>query len=155
SCANITKSNNGTNAIPDRTRDKTLLPDLFRRMKPLVGKRIDDLWVAYQLGKPDDKQAIEEVLTILAVKRLGIAIGDEKIVLEPPRPEVISGGEYTIGTITYPGLPAYPFTIHRNDLLRHMFLLGPSGTGKSTLIIGLLRQFLRDDLCFWSIDWKR
>ena len=132
-----------------------MLPDVFKRLKPLYGKRIDDLWIAYQLGTPEDKLAIDEVLTILAVKRLGIAVGDEKIILEPPPASVITTGEYTIGTISYPGLAPYPFTVHRNDLLRHVFLLGPSGTGKSTLIIGLLRQLLRDRVPFWSIDFKR
>jgi hypothetical protein len=132
-----------------------LLPDLFKRLKPLYGKRIDDLWVAYELGSPEDKQAIAEVLTILAVKRLGIAIGDEKITLEPPPFHVITLGEYTIGNIEYPGLTPYPFTLHRKDLLRHLFVLGPSGTGKSTLIIGLLRQLLRDGVLWWSVDFKR
>jgi hypothetical protein len=132
-----------------------MLPDLFKRLKPLYGKRIDDLWVAYQLGTPQEQRAIEEVLTILAVKRLGVAIGEEKITLDPPSPAVIAGGEYTIGAVSYPGLAPYPFTIRRQDLLRHMFLLGPSGTGKSTLIIGLLRQLLGDGVTFWSVDFKR
>jgi hypothetical protein len=132
-----------------------MLPDLFKRLKPLYGKRIDELWVAYNVGSPQDKQAIEEVLTVLAVKRLGIAIGDEKITLEPPPFHVITLGEYTVGNIEYPGLTPYPFTLHRKDLLRHLFILGPSGTGKSTLIIGLLRQLLRDGVCWWSVDFKR
>src|SRR5438477_259438 len=80
---------------------------------------------------------------------------DEKIALEPPSVAAITGGEYTIGNIEYPGLLPYPFTVYRRELLRHVFLLGPSGTGKSTLIIGLLRQFLRDGVLFWSIDFKR
>lgn len=128
---------------------------MFRRLKPHFGKRIDDLWIAYNIGGPEDKQAIDEVLTILAVKRLGIAIGDEKITLEPPTPSVIGGGEYTIGHIEYPGLAPYPFTLHRNDLLRHVFILAPSGGGKTTLNIGILRQLLRDGIPWWSIDWKR
>jgi hypothetical protein len=55
----------------------------------------------------------------------------------------------------YPSLAPYHFTLSRRDLLRHLFVLGPSGTGKSTLIIGLLRQFLRDKLPFWCVDFKR
>ncbi len=132
-----------------------MLPDLFRRLKPLYGSRIDHLWIAYQLGDGEQRKRIEDTLTMLAVRRLGIAIGDEKIVLEPPTPGVIGGGEYTIGTIAYPGLAPYPFTLHARDLLRHVFVLGPSGTGKSTLIIGLLRQCLAAGLPFWCIDFKR
>ena len=132
-----------------------MMPDLFRRLKPVFGKRIDDLWIAYQLGDSSERRQIEELLTVLAVKHLGIAIGDEKIVLEPPRIGVVGKGEFLVGNVEYPGLPRYPFTLHRPELLRHIFLLGPTGTGKSTLIIGLLRQFLRDGLQFWCLDFKR
>ena len=132
-----------------------MMPDPFRRLKPLYGKRIDDLWLAYELGDSEERRRIEELLMVLAVKRLGIAIGDERIVLEPPPSGLIGKGEYAVGDVIYPGLAPYPFTLHRQDLLRHMFILGPSGTGKSTLIINLLRQFLRDGLAFSCIDFKR
>lgn len=129
--------------------------DLFRRLKPLYGERIDRLWIAYQLGNNDERREIEALLTILAVKRQDMGVGNERIILEPPPPNVIGGGEYTIGTVEYPGSNPYPFTLHRAELLRHLFILGPSGTGKSTLIIGLLRQLLRTGVPFWSIDFKR
>ena len=139
----------------DDRRTEPFAINLFRRLKPIFGKRIDDLWLAYQLGTQAEKKDIEEVITILAVKRLGLAIGDEKIVLEPPSPTVIGNGEITVGMISYPGIPPYPFTLRRTDLLRHVFLLGPSGTGKSTLIIGLLRQLTREKIPYWAIDFKR
>uniref|UniRef100_Q023G3 Phage integrase family protein n=1 Tax=Solibacter usitatus (strain Ellin6076) TaxID=234267 RepID=Q023G3_SOLUE len=40
-------------------------------------------------------------------------------------------------------------------MLRHVFILGPTGTGKSTLIIGLLTQFLDDGTPFMAFDFKR
>lgn len=58
--------------------------DLFRRLKPVFGKRIDQLWIAYQVADKDRRAQIEELLMILAVRNLGIALGDERIVLEPP-----------------------------------------------------------------------
>jgi hypothetical protein len=36
-----------------------------------------------------------------------------------------------------------------------MFLLGPTGTGKSTMIIGILQQLLGDGVPFMGFDFKR
>jgi hypothetical protein len=132
-----------------------MLPDLFRRLKPVYGTRIDQLWIAYQVADKERRAQIEELLMILAVRKLGIALGDERIVLEPPPADLIGRGEYTIGNVEYPGLAPFPFRLSRNDLLRHVFLLGPSGTGKSTLIIGLLRQLSADRIPWWAVDFKR
>lgn len=134
--------------IPER-------PDLFRRLKPLYGKKIDALWLEYQMADVERKREIETLLTLLAVKRLGMALGDERIVLDPPPPGLIGAGEYTIGDVSYPGLDAYPFRVGRNELLRHCFILGPTGTGKSTLILGLLQQLLLDGCPFMVFDFKR
>jgi hypothetical protein len=139
--------------IPDRYADRS--PDLFRRLKPLYGHRIDVLWLEYQTADVERKHEIDVLLTLLAVKRLGMAVGDERIVLEPPPAELIGRGEYTLGSVSYPGLPGYAFRVGRNDLLRHLFILGPTGTGKSTLILGLLQQLLCDGAPVMVFDFKR
>ena len=65
-----------------------MLPDLFRRLKPLYGERLDRLWIAYQLGNPADRQAIEAMLIVLAVRDQGIGLGNERIVLVIARIEI-------------------------------------------------------------------
>ena len=132
-----------------------MLPDLFKRLKPLYGHKIDVLWLDYQLADVERKIEIEQILTLLAVKRLGIAVGDERIVLEAPPAGVIGRGDYEVGLVEYPGLPGYPFRVGREELLRHMFILGPTGTGKSTLILGLLQQLLLDGKSMMVFDFKR
>src|SRR5258706_1485486 len=129
--------------------------DLFRRLKPVYGQRIDPLCIAYQVADKDRRAQMEDLLMILAVRKLGLALGDERIVLEPPPLELIGRGEYTIGNVEYPGLAPFPFRLSRNELLRHVFLLGPSGTGKSTLIISILRQLSEPRVCYWAVDFKR
>ena len=132
-----------------------MLPDLFRRLRPLYGITVDKLWIEYQVADPERKREIEEALLRVAVKNLGIGLGDERIILEPPPASSVSDGEYRLGDVSYPGLDPYPCRVRRNDLLRHVFLLGPTGTGKSTFILGVLQQLLADARPFMVFDFKR
>lgn len=128
---------------------------MFRRLKPLYGKQIDALWLEYQLADVERKREIEGLLTLLATKRLGMAVGDEKLILDAPPAMLIGSGELTIGDVSYPGVPPYPFRIRRNELLRHVFILGPTGTGKSTLLLNLLVQVQAAGVPFMVFDFKR
>lgn len=132
-----------------------MMPDLFRRLKPLYGSRIDALWLEHQTCDQERRREIETLLTILAVRRLGMAPGEEQLVLDAPPAQLIGQGEFTIGSVSYPGLASYPFRVARNELLRHVFILGPTGTGKSTLLLGLLVQLQATGIPFVVFDFKR
>lgn len=132
-----------------------MLPDLFRKLKPLYGTAIDLLWIEYQTADVERKREIEEYLTLLGVKKLGLAVGDEKLVLDAPPAALIGEGEFTIGMVSYPSIPPYPFRVKRNELLRHVFILGPTGTGKSTLLLHLLVQIQAARVPFMVFDFKR
>jgi hypothetical protein len=132
-----------------------MIHELFRRLKPLYGKHLERLWVAYQVATPDERREIEELLTILAITKQGMMIGDERLVLDAPPPGLIGKGEFAIGMVSYPGLSTYPFRIQRNELLRHLFILGPTGTGKSTLVLNLLLQIQAAGIPFMLFDFKR
>lgn len=45
--------------------------------------------------------------------------------------------------------------MRRNELLRHVFILGPTGTGKSTLLLNLLVQIQSASVPFMVFDFKR
>jgi hypothetical protein len=132
-----------------------MLPDLFKRLKPLYGVVIDHLWIEYQLANPQRRSEIEELLLCLAVRRLGTRIGQERIVLDPPPAPTIGEGDYVLGAVIYPGLAPYPARLGKHELLRHMFVLGPTGTGKSTLLLGLVQQVVADGVPCWIFDFKR
>ena len=131
------------------------MPDLFRRLKPLYPRDIERLWIEYQLGDPERQREINEVLIVLAIKHLGIMVGEERLVLDAPPPDLIGRGEFTIGQVSYPGIAPYPVRIGRDELLRHVFILGPTGTGKSTLLLGLLVQLLAARIPVMIFDFKR
>ena len=52
-------------------------PDLFRRLTPLYGRKNYVLWYEYQTARVERKREIESLLTLLAAKRLGLAVGEE------------------------------------------------------------------------------
>lgn len=129
--------------------------DLFRKLKPLYGKKIDRLWLEYQTSDMERRREIEGLLTLVAARRLGLAVGDERLVLDAPPAGVIGKGEFTIGCVSYPALAPYPFRVERHEFLRHVFILGPTGSGKSTLLLGLLLQVLSAGVPFMVFDFKR
>jgi hypothetical protein len=132
-----------------------MLPELFKRVKPLFGKLIDVLWIEYQTADVKRKTEIEELLTLLTVKYIGVTVGEQRVLLEPPPKHLVGRGDYYVGNVIYPSIKAYPFMIGRDELLRHIFILGPTGTGKSTLILNFLQHFLRDGKPFMVFDFKR
>lgn len=132
-----------------------MIYELFRRLKPLFGKKIDALWIEYELADPERQQEIRELITILAIKHLGMMIGEERLILDAPPADVIGRGDFTIGTTSYPAMPATPIRIAKDELLRHLFILGPTGTGKSTLLIGLVQQIVAARVPLMVFDFKR
>jgi hypothetical protein len=58
--------------------------------------------------------------------------------LPPPMSLPTSGT--VVGISTYPGLTERPLALANSDRLQHTWLIGPTGTGKSTLLAGLIGQ---------------
>lgn len=48
-----------------------------------------------------------------------------------------------IGRSTYPGMTERPLALHVRDRLRHSWIIGPTGVGKSTLLANLIVQDVR------------
>ena len=132
-----------------------MIEDLFEKIKPHYGRAVDLLKLEYLSASAERKLEIEELVSLMAAKVLGLSLGQERILLKPPVADVIGRGDYFVGLVVYPKIDACPFRIARDELLRHVFILGPTGTGKSTLIIGILMQLLKDKMPFMIFDFKR
>lgn len=57
-----------------------------------------------------------------------------------PPPVTLPVRGTVIAVSTYPGMTDRPLALSTSDRLRHTWVLGPTGTGKSTLLAGLIRQ---------------
>ncbi len=127
---------------------------LFRKLKPVLGKEIDSLWLAY--NTQTDSRSRAEILGILwslASKYLDETY-DKKILLSLPEEEVI-GGEYKLGKVVYGDQEYYPFGLRENEWLRHIGIFGTTGSGKTNCSFILIWNLLKNKKPFLIFDWKR
>lgn len=70
--------------------------------------------------------------------------------LLPPAPGTTGNGR-TVARATAPGVTAN-LTLDARDALHHLHVLGPTGTGKSTLLVGLIAQDMEDGRAVVVVD---
>ncbi len=128
--------------------------ELFRKLKPLYPVLVEAFWIEFHVAEEERQREIREYLLTLALQRLQMTVGEERILLEPPPAPVIGDGEILVGEVIYPGISPYPCRLQRDELLRHVFLLGPTGTGKTTLMLQLLTQLLTAGMPVMVFDFK-
>jgi len=127
---------------------------LFRKLKPVLGKQIDSLWLAY--NTQTDSRSRAEILGILwslASKYLD-EIYDKKVLLSLPDREIING-EYKLGKVIYGDQEYYPFGLRENEWLRHIGIFGTTGSGKTNFAFILLWNLVSKNKPFLIFDWKR
>ena len=151
---------------------------LCRRLRPVLGTRIDRLWRVY-LAESDPKARadLERTLELLAVKHLGASYEPNESVFppppppppEPPEPPEVqstesyqdrgarSAGDLELGHVVYgpDERPIMPFTLQSRRLREHVLICGRSGSGKTNLTFVLLDAVMRRGIKVLAMDWKR
>jgi hypothetical protein len=72
--------------------------------------------------------------------------------LPPPQTMPVRG--LVVGASNYPGLAGRPLALSTNDRLRHAFVLGPTGSGKSWLLARMILQDIAAGRGVFAIDPK-
>lgn len=127
--------------------------ELFRKLRPVLGKQIDSLWVEY-LADKSARSEIEEILGLLALHHLRLKSSNWPLLLPPP-PPAKSRGAYTIGTVTYADRDVGVFGLRESEWIQHLAIFGRSGSGKTNVGFLILRELLRHGKSVWIFDWKR
>jgi len=128
--------------------------ELCRKLKPVLGRKIDALWRSYLTEDIDGKREIETTLNILAAKVLGDGFDTGQILLSPPSRD-IAAGEYPLGAVWYNGRGLCPFGIREEEWIQHVAVFGRSGAGKTNLIFEMIGRLLEARKPFLVFDWKR
>ena len=134
----------------------TRVQELCRKLKPVLGKKIDGLWSVYLAeSDADGKADIEQTLELLAAKHLGQNYEPDRSPFPPPTKQFAQSGDVRLGTISYAGQALYPFCLKSVRLKEHILIAGRSGSGKTNLTFVLMDGIMARGIKVLALDWKR
>ncbi|MFA6175607.1 MAG: DUF87 domain-containing protein [Phycisphaerae bacterium] len=134
----------------------TRVQELCRKLKPVLGKKIDRLWRAYLAeSDPGGKADVEQMLELLAAKYLGIDYEFDRSPFTPPPKQFAGAGDIELGAISYAEKQLYPFFFKSNRLKEHILVAGRSGSGKTNLTFVLMQGIMSRGIKVLALDWKR
>lgn len=132
-----------------------LAEEICVKLRPILGEKVDRLWRAYLVEDADGKREIEQILNMMYVDNISTDFDNKNNdILVPPPAEYVRG-EYPIGEITYAGKKLYPFCLREHDWIKHVLIVGASGSGKTNLCFQILKNFIYKKKPFLVLDWKR
>ena len=130
--------------------------ELCRKLKPVLGTKIDRLWSVYLAeSEPGGKADIEQTLELLAARHLGQSYMPDRSPFPPPSRDFAMAGDVNVGTVTYGQRDLYPFFLKSNRLKEHILVAGRSGSGKTNLTFVLMKGIMARGLKVLALDWKR
>jgi len=127
---------------------------LCRRLRPVLGPRMDEVFAAYCAEDSEGRQQLEVYLDMLCAKYLPQGLDDSEPVLIPPSNRQAEGA-YPIGRVSYSGKNLYPFGLRENEWIQHMAIVGRSGSGKTNIGFSILKTLAEHQKPFLVFDWKR
>ncbi|MCO6438583.1 MAG: ATP-binding protein [Phycisphaerae bacterium] len=134
----------------------TRVQELCRKLKPILGKKIDRLWSVY-LAESDasGKADIEQALELLAARHLNQDYQPDRAPFPPPGRAFAQSGDIQLGAMTYGNRSLHPFFLKSDRLKEHILVAGRSGSGKTNLTFVLMKGIMARGIKVLAIDWKR
>jgi hypothetical protein len=130
------------------------IDEVFRKLRPLMGPKLDLLWQEYVVADASVRGQIERILRIELAQRLNETFESNYILLKLP-PCEIAAGDYPVGQICYAKKEYYPFGIREEEFIQHVGIFGRSGSGKTNLAYLLVLDLVKAGKPFLVFDWKR
>lgn len=130
--------------------------ELCRRLKPVLGRKVDALWNVYLAeSDADGKADIEQTLELLAAKHLGTNYQPDRSPFPPPPRRFSEAGDVSIGQVSYGHREMFPFLLKSGRLKEHLLVAGRSGSGKTNLTFVLMDGIMARGIRVVALDWKR
>ncbi len=129
--------------------------DIFRKLRPIFGKKVDQLYMQYSLAEDREaREQIERGVKVLYEKYLNTTLLSDSVLLEPPQHGLVEG-EYPLGLVSYAGQTFDSFGLREQDWIRHVCVSGMSGSGKTNFAFQILGNFVARKKPFLVFDWKK
>jgi len=129
--------------------------ELCRKLRPVLGRKIDRLWSVYLAEDAKGRFEIEQTLELLAAKHLAQDYRPDRAPFPPPEEAFAKAGDIRVGEVTYGERRLYPFRVKSARLREHLLIAGRSGSGKTNLTFVLMRGIMSRSVKVLAIDWKR
>lgn len=130
------------------------IKQLCRKLRPVVGPKIDKIWQAYLIEDHKGKEEIEEYLKLLSASVISEKLEKDEIFLFPPSKEN-AYGTYYVGNVLYNKRSLYPFGLREGEWIQHVGIFGRSGAGKTNLGFSIVSELVEKNKPFIIFDWKR
>lgn len=124
---------------------------LCRRLRPILGARMDEVFAAYCAEDSEGRQQLEIYLEMLCAKYLPQGLDDSEPGLIPPSRQQAQG-DYPIGEVSYSGKKLYPFGLRENEWIQHLAIVGRSGSGKTNIGFSILKTLIQNQKPFLVFD---
>ena len=131
------------------------IEEKLRILKPILPqKQWDYLRLRFILEKDIRKRfEIENLIDLLIAQNVpGLQM--DQILLPPPNGKELSG-DYPVGRINYPNNKNSIFGIREKEWIKHCGIFGKTGSGKTTLMVRILKELCEKDKPFLIFDYKR
>ena len=134
----------------------TRVQELCRKLKPVMGRKIDRLWTAY-LAESDaaGRADLEQTFELLAAKHLKQDYQPDRAPFPPPGKQFSQSGDVRLGSVIYGQRELQPFMLKSNRLKEHLLVAGRSGSGKTNLTFVLMKGIMDRGIKVLALDWKR
>ncbi len=117
--------------------------ELCRKLKPVLGPKVDRLWAVYlSESDPAGKADIEQMLELLAARHLGQNYMPDRSPFPPPERAFALAGDIQVGNVSYGQRELYPFFLKSARLKEHILVAGRSGSGKTNLTFVLMKGMM-------------
>ncbi len=126
------------------------IPRLVRKLRPLIPEKIDRWMRARQTADATLRDLIDQ--QVITESRKLLRDNNQPLLSLPP--QKLARGKYRLGTVIY-NQKQWPFGLDDSDLIQHTILLGRSGSGKTSVLLRLLKQLTERQHPFILFDVKR
>jgi hypothetical protein len=129
------------------------IENILRKLRPILGSKIDLLWLEYQIN-PENRKEIEGIVYGLAAKYLRDDLERKEILLVPPLEE-LSAGDYPLAIVSYNQKLLHQFGLREDEWIQHIGIFGRTGSGKTNVGFLIVNQLFEKQKPFLIFDWKR
>jgi len=132
------------------------IDQIDRRVTRIFDERLLSAVMLSDFLEDDEKEKKlmkEDMDSIITIKSLPIILSEIPALFYPSREE--ADGDYLLGVVLDQNKPLYPFYLREEEMIKHIIILGGTGSGKTNAAFLLAMQFLDRGKPMLVFDWKR